>query len=119
MTFESNVVYGPVLGHSRLLNAQLALSRRIPGFLSGAVQADGDLSGGILFSAATAAYAPEQSTMVALFRGLAGFFFSFFTRVAGLLGCYVVHFAYLFHTTLTTSQLIHMGGSYESNIIGG
>lgn len=83
MTFESNVAYGPGLGSSQLLNTQPALYEAIKekcpaGFLSGAVQAAGGLSGGYLSSAATAAYAPEQSTMFALFLGLVSLAVSFY-----------------------------------------
>jgi hypothetical protein len=78
MTFESNVVYGPGLSVSLLLNTQPALyeavKNKCPGnFLSGAVQAAGGLSSGTLSSGALATAVPEQTTMIALFLGLASF----------------------------------------------
>lgn len=81
MTFESNVVYGPGLGSSSILDTQPglydAIKNKCPaGFLSGAVQAAGGLSAGTLSSGALAAAVSEQTTLVALFLGLASFAFS-------------------------------------------
>jgi len=81
MTFESNVVYGPGLGSSLLLNTQPglydAIKNKCPaGFLSGAVQAAGGLSAGTLSSGALATAVSEQTPLIALFLGLASFAFS-------------------------------------------
>jgi hypothetical protein len=76
MNFESNVAYGPGLANSQLLANQPALYQAVEakcpaGFLSGAVQAAGGLSGGILSGAAVATAKPAQATMIALLLGLA------------------------------------------------
>jgi hypothetical protein len=79
MTFESNVVYGPGLPNSQILDKQPALYEAVKnkcpaGFLSGAVQAAGGLSGGTLSGAALATTVPQQTVLL---LGLAGLGISF------------------------------------------
>jgi len=76
MTFESNVAYAPGLSNSQLLDTQPSLydavKKKCPAnFLSGAVQAAGGLSGGILSSAAVTTINAEQKTAIALVMGTA------------------------------------------------
>jgi len=75
MTFESNVAYAPGLSNSQLLDRQSALydavKNKCPaGFLSGAVQAAGGLSAGILSSAAQAINS-ERQAMIGFAMGAA------------------------------------------------
>jgi hypothetical protein len=82
MTHESNVAYGPGLSNSQLLDKQPALYEAVKtkcpaGFLGGAVQAAGGLSGGTLSSSAFATAVPQRTTMSALLVGLAGLAMSF------------------------------------------
>jgi hypothetical protein len=75
MTYESDVVYGPGISNSPLLDNQPALLAAVKdkcpaGFLNGAVQAAGGLSGGTLSSAALATFESEQKAMIALAMGL-------------------------------------------------
>ncbi|KAF8154208.1 hypothetical protein B0H34DRAFT_720855 [Crassisporium funariophilum] len=74
INFESNIPYGPGLGSSNLLNTQTALYSAIQskcpsGFLSGAVQAAGGLSGGLFQSGATTVH-PEYKGLFALAMGV-------------------------------------------------
>jgi hypothetical protein len=74
--FESNVPYAPGLASSQLLDTQSALYKAIQdkcpaGFLSGAVQAAGGLSGGILPSGAVPAASAEHKALIALALGVA------------------------------------------------
>jgi hypothetical protein len=76
MTFESNVAYTPGLPNSQLLDKQSALldavkSKCPAGFLSGAVQAAGGLSAGILSSAAQVTINSERQAMIGFAMGAA------------------------------------------------
>jgi hypothetical protein len=75
INFESNVPYAPGLANSLLLNTQSALYSAIqtkcpPGFLSGAVQAAGGLSGGILSSGAVSTVSSAYQAVLALAFGI-------------------------------------------------
>jgi len=77
VTFESDIGYGPGLANSVLLDKQSALYEAVKnkcpaGFLSGAVQAAGGLSGGTLSGAGLTTAAPPHTTMTALLLGLSG-----------------------------------------------
>jgi len=76
INFESNVPYAPGLNNSLLLDTQSALYSAIQskcpsGFLSGAVQAAGGLSGGILSSGAVSTISPQYQSILALAMGVA------------------------------------------------
>lgn len=75
VTFESDIGYGPGLASSLFLDKQPALYEAVKnkcpaGFLSGAVQAAGGLSGGTLSGAALTTAVPQHATMIALLLGL-------------------------------------------------
>lgn len=77
INFESNVPYGPGLSQSQLLDTQSALYSAIQdkcpaGFLSGAVQAAGGLSGGLFSSSgAISTVSVEYQSILALAMGAA------------------------------------------------
>lgn len=76
INFESNVPYGPGLSQSQLLDTQSALYNAIQqkcpaGFLSGAVQAAGGLSGPLLSSGAVSTVGAEYQRILALAMGVA------------------------------------------------
>lgn len=77
INFESNVPYGPGLSQSQLLDTQSALYSAIQqkcptGFLSGAVQAAGGLSGGLFSSSgAISTVGAEYQSILALAMGAA------------------------------------------------
>ncbi|KIM41863.1 hypothetical protein M413DRAFT_445073 [Hebeloma cylindrosporum] len=76
INFESNVPYGPGLAQSQLLDTQSALYSAIQekcpaGFLSGAVQAAGGLSGGLFSSGAISTVGAEYQSILALAMGVA------------------------------------------------
>ena len=76
INFESNVPYGPGLSQSQLLDTQSALydaiQQKCPaGFLSGAVQAAGGLSGPLLSSGAISTVGAEYQSILALTLGAA------------------------------------------------
>jgi hypothetical protein len=76
INFESNVPYGPGLSQSQLLDTQSALYSAIQekcpsGFLSGAVQAAGGLSGGLFSSGAISTVSAEYQSILALAMGAA------------------------------------------------
>jgi hypothetical protein len=75
INFESNVPYGPGLSNSQILNTQPGLYSAIQatcpsGFLSGAVQAAGGLSGGLL-SGAIPTVGAEYQSILAMAIGVA------------------------------------------------
>ncbi|KAG1725795.1 uncharacterized protein EDB91DRAFT_81834 [Suillus paluster] len=77
ITFESSLPYAPGLSNSLLLRGQTALYNAIlanctSGFLSGAVQAAGGLSGGILSSSAPRSISADLSLLVSAMLGAAG-----------------------------------------------
>jgi hypothetical protein len=77
ITFESNLPYAPGLNCSLLLTGQSALYNAIistcpSGFLSGAVQAAGGLSGGIMSSGASRPISADVSMLVSAILGAAG-----------------------------------------------
>ncbi|KAG0706194.1 hypothetical protein DFH29DRAFT_825087 [Suillus ampliporus] len=77
ITFESSLPYAPGLNNSLLLSGQTALYNYIlsacpSGFLSGAVQAAGGLSGGILGSGAPRSINADVSLLVSAMLGAAG-----------------------------------------------
>lgn len=76
INFESNVPHGPGLSNSQILNTQpdlyAAIQTKCPsGFLSGAVQAAGGLSGGIFSSAAISTVGAEYQSILAMAMGVA------------------------------------------------
>ncbi|KAI9571947.1 hypothetical protein HD554DRAFT_2070528 [Boletus coccyginus] len=76
--FESACPYGPGLSNSLLLAGQVSLYNNITtdcgsGFLSGAVQAAGGLSSGLLSGAAPLVVGQELSAAVSLILGVAAF----------------------------------------------
>jgi len=76
INFESNVPHGPGLSNSQILNTQpdlySAIQTKCPsGFLSGAVQAAGGLSGGIFSSAAISTVGAEYQSILAMAMGVA------------------------------------------------
>jgi hypothetical protein len=77
ITFESSLPYAPGLNNSLLLKGQSALYNYIlstcpTGFLSGAVQAAGGLSNGILASSAPRTISADVSLFVSAILGAAG-----------------------------------------------
>jgi len=78
ITFESACLYAPGIGNSPLLAGQVPLYNNITSkcgasFLSGAVQAAGGLSSGLVSGAAPIAVGQELSAAVAAILGLAAF----------------------------------------------
>jgi len=76
INFESNVPYGPGLSKSQILNTQpdlyAAIQTKCPsGFLSGAVQAAGGLSGGLFSSGAIPTLGAEYQSILAMAMGVA------------------------------------------------
>jgi uncharacterized membrane-anchored protein YitT (DUF2179 family) len=76
INFESDVPYAPGLNQSQLLDTQSALYNAIQskcpsGFLNGAVQAAGGLSGGAFTSGAVSTVSSEYQSILALAMGVA------------------------------------------------